>query len=85
MGTDSAKDGYLVWRCRRGMRELDTLLSRYLETRYAAADSGERNAFVLLLEMPDPELWAWVLGQQLPSDPEVRNVVEHIAAARPRA
>jgi len=31
----------LKWQCRRGTKELDFLLNRYLETGYLAADQGE--------------------------------------------
>jgi len=36
----------LEWRCRRGMKELDLLLLRYLRERHATAASDERAAFV---------------------------------------
>jgi len=78
-------EGQLIWRCRRGMRELDTLLTRYLTTRYPAADSSERKAFESVLELADPELWAFVLRQRVPADPAVRRVIEHIAAPGPDA
>ena len=32
----------LRWQCRRGMKELDTLLTAYLETRYDIADDTEK-------------------------------------------
>lgn len=40
------------------MRELDVLLERYLEQRYPSADATEQAAFVELLAMEDPELYA---------------------------
>ncbi|HUO94839.1 MAG TPA: succinate dehydrogenase assembly factor 2 [Steroidobacteraceae bacterium] len=46
----------LRWRCRRGMQELDMLLARYLDKRWATAPEEERAAFRALLELPDPEL-----------------------------
>ena len=46
----------LRWRCRRGLRELDVLLVRYLDKRWATAPEEERAAFRALLELPDPEL-----------------------------
>ncbi|HEY8096338.1 MAG TPA: succinate dehydrogenase assembly factor 2, partial [Methylobacter sp.] len=33
----------LKWQCRRGTKELDFLLNRYLEAGYLAADQGERD------------------------------------------
>lgn len=43
--------------CRRGMKELDLMLGRYLDQRWPSADADEREAFVALLDMQDPELW----------------------------
>ena len=47
----------LKWRCRRGMRELDVLLTRYLAERWPLASSAERLAFERFLELPDPEIY----------------------------
>ncbi|NBS16751.1 MAG: succinate dehydrogenase assembly factor 2 [Gammaproteobacteria bacterium] len=47
----------LRWRCRRGMRELDTLLLRYLEEAYDKAVAAEKKAFEDLLDWPDEDLW----------------------------
>ena len=52
----------LRWRCRRGMRELDVLLERYLAERWPSAPPARRAAFRALLELPDPELAALCLG-----------------------
>jgi antitoxin CptB len=67
--------GLLRWRCRRGMRELDVLLERYLEERYPCAPSIEQQAFEALLELPDPELHAYLLRRQVPADPHWAHVI----------
>jgi antitoxin CptB len=59
----------LAWRCRRGMKELDFLLLRYLRERYAAAASDERAAFVEFLELPDPDIARYLLAGDVPPDP----------------
>ena len=59
------------------MRELDDLLSRYLEGRYRHADEDEKAAFRALLELPDPELIGYLL-QQHPHPPELAVVIEHV-------
>jgi antitoxin CptB len=46
----------LRWQCRRGTKELDFLLNRYLETGYLVANEAERALFVELLGMEDDEL-----------------------------
>ena len=65
----------LAWQCRRGMRELDELLQRYLEQRYPRAPHDERRAFERLLGVQDTELQAYVLNHAEPADPEIENVI----------
>jgi antitoxin CptB len=67
---DAAELGRLRWRCRRGMRELDVLLLRYLERDWPRAGTAERAAFQALLARQDPEIHALLLGR-LPADDEV--------------
>lgn len=52
----------LKWQCRRGTKELDFLLNRYLETGYLVADRGERALFVELLGLEDHELIGVLMG-----------------------
>jgi antitoxin CptB len=59
----------LEWRCRRGMKELDLLLVRYLRDRYAAAPSDERVAFTEFLELPDPDIARYLIAGDVPTDP----------------
>jgi antitoxin CptB len=61
--------GKLEWRCRRGMKELDFLLVRYLRTHYATAPSDERDAFVDFLELPDPDIARYLIAGDVPTDP----------------
>jgi antitoxin CptB len=68
----------LRWQCRRGMRELDELLIRYLESRYPIADADEKAAFRTVLELPDPELNGYLLQRQTPSSESVADVIKLI-------
>ncbi len=77
-------DGKLRWQCRRGMRELDELLARYLDGAYEIAKETEKGAFHALLELPDPELIGYLLGSQVHADPQIANVIETIRR-RPQA
>jgi antitoxin CptB len=61
----------LEWHCRRGMKELDFLLLRYLRERHPAAGSEEREAFVQFLELPDPELVRYLLAGDVPNDAQL--------------
>ena len=68
----------LRWRCRRGMRELDQLMQRYLEHGWPTADDRERNSFLRLLDCEDDKLWQWCMGQARPEDAELQAIVERI-------
>jgi antitoxin CptB len=71
----------LGWRCRRGMRELDVVLQRYLEARYSDAPVTEQAAFEALLELQDPQLFAYLTGRDSPTDLELVNVVARLTHA----
>jgi antitoxin CptB len=71
--------GRLLWRCRRGMKELDVLLSRYVRERYLAAPVGQQAAFEALLELPDPEIADLLLGHGAPTDPDLVAVVRELS------
>ncbi|MBS0400608.1 MAG: succinate dehydrogenase assembly factor 2 [Proteobacteria bacterium] len=72
--------GWLRWRCRRGMKELDRLLDHYREHDYGRASPGEQGTFRELLEMQDPLLYAYVLGRALPADPAQAALIRYIAS-----
>jgi antitoxin CptB len=61
--------GRLQWQCRRGMKELDFLLARYLSERFREAGSDERAAFADFLELPDPDIARYLLAGDVPPDP----------------
>ncbi len=74
---DSLQPGQLRWRCRRGMKELDVLLERYVDTRWPSAPPGERAAFLGLLEAQDPVIYGYCLGS-IPAPAHLKALVEHI-------
>lgn len=73
--------GALRWRCRRGMRELDVLLERYLQQRFELAPVAEQRAFIELLDCPDPQLFGFVTGRQMPESPEWAHVIAQLTRA----
>ena len=70
----------LRWRCRRGMRELDQLMLRYLDGRWPAADESERALFLRLMDTEDDKLWRWFMGRERPEDTGLASIVERILA-----
>jgi antitoxin CptB len=77
----AAEAGRLRWRCRRGMKELDILLTRYLDECYGAASTDEQQAFQHLLETQDPVIYAYCLGQERPPE-HLAVLIERITANR---
>lgn len=69
--------GRIRWRCRRGMRELDVLLEGYFDRRYDQASSAEQQQFLHLLDQEDPDIWAWLIGHQVPPS-EVADVIRKL-------
>jgi antitoxin CptB len=79
--TDAAADlGRLRWRCRRGIRELDELLVRYVDERYGAAPAAEQCAFERLLDTEDTVIYEYCLGRIHPPCAEVAALIERITS-----
>ncbi len=70
----------LRWQCRRGMLELDHLLSGFLDRGYRDLDASGRTEFLALLDNQDQELSDWFMSRSIPEDPVVRDLVRHIVA-----
>jgi antitoxin CptB len=66
------------WRCRRGMRELDRLFDRYLDTQWASASETERKLFLRLLDCEDDKLWRWFMGYEDCPDDTLIPLLERI-------
>jgi antitoxin CptB len=80
-GDEPQKLGRLRWRCRRGMRELDVLLRRYVDERYGCASSEHQEAFRALLDAPDPLIHAYCLGLEAPPTPILASLIQRITAS----
>jgi antitoxin CptB len=78
MNAGGGDNGQLRWHCRRGMKELDELLTRWLEHRYAAESSDNQRLFREFLELPDPLMAAYLLGREQPQDSAWQSLVAQI-------
>lgn len=68
----------LLWRCRRGIREMDLLLQYFIEKRFDLLTNEEKNAFEQLLEQPDLDIMAWIMGRTEPPNEQIRHLIEII-------
>ena len=81
--SDEAELRRLRWRCRRGMRELDQLMLRYLDGRWPAASEAERAVFLRLLDTEDDKLWRWFMGREAPGEAELDDIVRRVLELPP--
>ena len=67
----------LIWRCRRGIREMDILLLDYLETHYDNASTEDQNTFEELLEEADLDILSWIMEKTSPDEKYI-NLISFI-------
>ena len=48
----------------RGMREVDLITGPFADAHIASLSDGELDEFERLLDIPEPELLAWVMAQE---------------------
>jgi antitoxin CptB len=75
--------GKLRWRCRRGMKELDVLLARYVDEQYPTATPDHQEAFRRLLDSQDPLIHAYFIGRQIPPDAILTSLIRQITTSPP--
>ena len=65
----------LKWRCRKGVRELDMLLSKYIETSYSVLPTKEKDIFLEFIEKDTYEILD-ILMNKKSSNEKFTNIVE---------
>jgi antitoxin CptB len=75
---------FRVWH--RGMREVDLILGRFADARLPAMNARDLDQFEALLEMPDPSVLGWVMGDEpIPPDRDTPLLRQLIAFHRSHA
>lgn len=70
------------WACRRGMLELDLFLVPFFEQQYVTLNEEEKQIFQKMLSETDPDLFAWLMGHNIPANQEFIKLVEKIRSYR---
>jgi len=60
------------------MRELDVLLIGYFERRFDQLTATEKDTFRAVLDLPDPDLQAYLIGGQASGDPTLDALLARI-------
>jgi antitoxin CptB len=63
-GLDERRRRLLFRAWHRGMREVDLITGRFADAHIAAMSEPEVEEFEKLMEVPEPELLAWLMGAE---------------------
>jgi antitoxin CptB len=72
--TGSQRLNRLRWQCRRGMKELDIILERFLEREKSGLEDGKWPEFERFLRAEDDQLWDWFQQKVIPEDPAFQEL-----------
>ena len=72
------KHSKLRWQCRRGVKELDVVLSEYLDNHYSQANAKEQQDFEDLLRLEDPLLLSCLMNEDDLDDKDQQILVEKL-------
>ena len=61
-GLDPRRRKVLFRSWHRGMREMDLIMGGFADARIASLAESELDEFERLIEVPDPDLLAWIIG-----------------------
>lgn len=73
-------DSTLRWRCRRGKKELDVLLGRFLDRQLTGMSAAQRAAFERLLTLEDEDLLDLIFGRATTTDNDIATLLGWLAA-----
>lgn len=68
----------LRWRCRRGSRELEYVLQRFLNQGHLDLDEADSRLFDRLLDCEDDRLMDWLIRGDDPDDGELCAIIHRI-------
>ena len=71
----------LKWRCRRGTKELDIMLTRFVDKCINDLSDQQITTFKRLLAEQDPELSQWLVDQKQPQDKGLSEIVRLVQKA----
>lgn len=76
----SLHDRKVIYRARRGLKELDIYFDPYVKQHFLTAAPEEKAAFARLIEQEDPDLLDWFMAVSEPEDTELVAMVARLKA-----
>jgi antitoxin CptB len=80
--TGAARIKRLSWLCRRGMKELDVLLERFVTEQRSALERGEWPGLEKMLGAEDDALWDWLQNPESVEGDSTRRLLSEIRNER---
>lgn len=68
----------ILWRCRRGLLELDLVLGGFARSAYVKLNEAERKCFRSLLETPDQQLLEWLQEPEKCTENQTRKLLKKV-------
>ncbi|OTG84810.1 succinate dehydrogenase assembly factor 2 [Acinetobacter sp. ANC 4648] len=65
----------VIYRARRGLKEIDVYFDPYVKQYYLQADAAEKAMFAELIEQEDPDLLDWFMEVTEPPRPELKDFI----------
>ena len=75
---DTNRTRKLKWLCRRGMKELDILLERFVRVHETELEEGGWPEFERLLQAEDDVLWDWLQSPDKADEEEFQSLLEAV-------
>lgn len=74
----SLHDRKVIYRARRGLKELDIYFDPYVREHFLAASQQEKDTFAKLIEQEDPDLLDWFMAVSEPEDQELAQMIQKL-------
>ena len=71
----SLEERKVIYRARRGLKEIDVYFDPYVKNYYLQADPAEKAMFAALVEQEDPDLLDWFMEVSEPPRPEIKQLI----------
>ena len=72
------EDKEVLWKCRRGTKELDILMTGFYQKFYKTASKTQQDSFIKLLSLEDPILYDLLLNKISLKDIAVNEIADMI-------
>ncbi len=74
----SLEERKVIYRARRGLKEIDVYFDPYVKNYYLTANPEEKATFAALVEQEDPDLLDWFMEVSEPPRPEMRELIRKL-------